>query len=81
MLSASALRRLGDALVRAVEGRALAPEDDEGHDSASRLVPGKFSQMPVRPSGQSAATRSMGNTSAVDTEMSEALSGFPTASI
>ena len=40
---------------------------------ASRLVPGKFSQMPVRPSGQSAATRSMGNKRAVDTEMSEAL--------
>ena len=46
---------------------------------ASTAVPAKFSQMPVSPRGHSTPMSTTGNTSAVDTEMAEAATGFSMA--
>ena len=49
--------------------------------AASADVPAKFSHRPVSPRGHRRITKSTGNTSAVDTEISDAGTGFSTASI
>ena len=48
---------------------------------ASREVPARFSQILVSPSGQSATIRIRGKTSVVETEMTEAGTGFSMASM
>ena len=49
--------------------------------AASTEVPARFSQIPVRPSGQRTPIRITGNTSAVATEITEAGTAFSMASM